>query len=68
MLDIIVEILGEDIPVTFNPESSSHAHYKLTPYQYIPKSSTKVISKEYVDIGQGILELILELSEGSKTP
>jgi UDP-glucose 4-epimerase len=68
LLEIIIEILGEDISVTFNPKSSSHAHYKLTPYQYVPKSSTKVISKEYVDIGQGILELISELSEGSKTP
>jgi UDP-glucose 4-epimerase len=63
LLEMIKEILGTDVSVTFNPESTSHAHYKLTPYQYVPKSSTKHISSEYVDIGQGILELISELSD-----
>lgn len=65
LLDMIKEILGMDIAVTFNPESTSHAHYKLTPYQYVPKSSIKHISSEYVDIGQGILELISEVSDES---
>ena len=65
LLDMIKEILGIDIDVTFNPESTSHAHYKLTPYQYVPKSSIKHISSEYVDIGQGILELISEVSDES---
>ena len=63
LLEMIKEILDTDVSVIFNPESTSHAHYKLTPYQYVPKSSIKHISTEYVDIGQGILELISELSE-----
>ena len=65
LLEMIKEILGVDVAVTFNPESTSHAHYKLTPYQYVPKSSIKHISSEYVDIGQGILELISEISNES---
>ncbi len=67
LLKMIKEILGTDVSISFNPESmTSHAHYKLTPYQYVPKSSTKLISSEYIDIGQGILELISELSEVSE--
>ena len=61
LLSMIREILQKDIDIQFDPLSSSHNHYLLTPYQYIPKSSVKIISEECVDIGQGILELIDEL-------
>jgi len=65
LLEMIIEILGMDVSVTYNPDSNRHSHYKLTPYQYVPKSAIKHISSEYVDIGQGILELISELSDAS---
>ena len=58
LLEMIVEIMDTDVAVEFDAESTSYTHYKLTPYQYVPKSSTKHISSEYIDIGQGILELI----------
>ncbi len=63
LLEMISEILGTDVSITFDEQSTSHAHYKLTPYQYVPKSSKKHISNEYIDIGQGVLELISELSD-----
>ncbi len=61
LLDTIAEILDDDIKIKFDQASSTHSHYLLTPYQYIPKRSIKLISNEYVDIGQGILELISEV-------
>lgn len=67
LLETIKEIMGTDISISFNEDSTSHAHYKLTPYQYVPKSSIKHISSEYVDIGQGILELISEISNESNS-
>ena len=63
LLEMISEILDTDVSITFDKQSTSHAHYKLTPYQYVPKSSKKHISNEYIDIGQGVLELISELSD-----
>tara|TARA_Y100000768_G_scaffold123265_1_gene91196 strand:+ start:3781 stop:4653 length:873 start_codon:yes stop_codon:yes gene_type:complete len=63
LLEMISEILDTDVSITFDEQSTSHAHYKLTPYQYVPKSSKKHISNEYIDIGQGVLELISELSD-----
>lgn len=66
LLEMIVEIMDTDVSVEFDTESTSYTHYKLTPYQYVPKSSTKHISSEYIDIGQGILELISELSNDTE--
>ncbi len=62
LLEMIAEIMDVEVSVNFNPESSSDSHYKLTPYQYVPKSSVKLVSREYIDIGQGLLELISEIS------
>jgi len=61
LLDTIAEILNDDIKIKFDKTSTTHSHYLLTPYQYIPKRSIKLISNEFVDIGQGILELISEV-------
>jgi len=63
LLSMIAEIIDDDIDIQFDKNSKSHNHYTMTPYQYTPKSSLKLISNEYVDIGQGILELIDEVSK-----
>ena len=67
LLEMISEILDTNISIIFDEQSTSHAHYKLTPYQYVPKSSKKHISNEYIDIGQGVLELISELSNENQS-
>lgn len=61
LLSIIGEILDKDIKIDFDHDSRSRDHYQLTPYQYTPKHSIKLISNEYIDIGQGILEVIEEI-------
>ena len=61
LLSMIREVLQKDMDIEFDTSSSSHNHYLLTPYQYIPKSAVKIISEECVDIGQGILELVDEV-------
>lgn len=47
-----IEYLGE-----YNP-----LHYNITPYNYAPKIGKKIINNPYVDIGQGILEVVKEIS------
>ena len=62
LLEMIVEIMDEDVEVGFTGESVAYNHYNITPYQYTPKSSLKLVSNEYIDLGQGILELVSEIS------
>lgn len=63
LLEMIAEIMDEKIEIRYKEESEIEAHYNQTPYQYVPKRSLKIVPNEYIDIGQGILELISELSE-----
>lgn len=61
LLEIIKEILSDDIKIEYDYATRRRDHYQLTPYQYTPKHATKLISNEYIDIGQGILEIIEEI-------
>jgi len=63
LLEMIAEIMDEKIEIRYKEESEIESHYNQTPYQFVPKRSLKIVPNEYIDIGQGILELISELSE-----
>ncbi len=58
------EMLGKNIEIDYvgdrNPTSG---HYSITPYTFTPKLGRKMVSNEYVDMGQGLLELIAEIHE-----
>ena len=56
------EMLKKDI--TFEFSITQHdAHYNLTPYSFTPKIGSKLVSNLYVDMGQGFLECLQELSQ-----
>ena len=62
MLEMIKEMLKKDI--TFEFSTIPHdAHYNLTPYSFTPKIGSKLVSNLYVDMGQGFLECLQELSQ-----
>jgi UDP-glucose 4-epimerase len=44
-----------------NLGDSNRNHYIKTPYRYTPKHSKKISPSEYVDFGQGLLEVIEEV-------
>jgi len=62
MLAMIGEILGTKPDIRFNldEEASRGFHYTHTPYRYTPRQGRKVVPQHFIDIGQGILELIEE--------
>ncbi len=33
----------------------------MTPYRYTPKQATKLVPDEFIDLGQGILEIVEEV-------
>lgn len=57
---MVKEILGDKIKLEFLPDVSS-SHYEITPYNFNPKVAKKLVSTEFYDIGQGILECLSEI-------
>jgi UDP-glucose 4-epimerase len=67
VLNMINEILGGSVRLHFEPEGSDYArsHYSMTPYRYIPKTGYKIAPNEFIDLGQGILEMVDEINQFS---
>ncbi|MBT5469727.1 MAG: NAD(P)-dependent oxidoreductase [Nitrospina sp.] len=64
MLEMIKEMLKKDITFEFSIKPND-SHYSITPYSFIPKVGSKLVSNLYVDMGQGFLECLQELSQDS---
>lgn len=61
MIDLLFEITGKKRVVNYIVEDNNHGHYTTTPYRYNPKQAKKLVPDEFIDLGEGILELIEEL-------
>jgi len=61
LIDLIFEISGIDRSVEFTGSDDDHGHYVISPYRYIPRSSTKLVPDEFIDLGEGVLEVIDEI-------
>ncbi len=69
---MIREMLNNKIELEFLPQASMVGHYEVTPYNFTPKLAKRIQSTHYVDLGQGILDLIEKIyqecfSERNKT-
>ena len=58
----IPRILKKDVPVEYLGNKNP-LHYNITPYSYMPKIGKKIITNPYIDIGQGLIELIKEVAK-----
>jgi UDP-glucose 4-epimerase len=63
MLKMLAEILGLPTNSIEFVKDKSSGHYVRTPYSYQPKLGRKYIPATHVDLGQGLLEVIDELSQ-----
>ncbi len=61
MLEMIREILQADTGFEF-ADSPPTGHYNSTPYSFIPKIGRKLVGNLYMDMGQGLLECLHEIS------
>jgi len=61
VMEMIREILKKNIELEFS-DFPKNTHYTLTPYSFIPKIGSKLVSNIYVDMGQGLLECLQEIS------
>ena len=61
LLSMVKEILGGKVELSFNPEQRNPEHYEMTPYRFTPRVARKIVPNVFVDIGQGILDLVEEV-------
>jgi UDP-glucose 4-epimerase len=63
------EILGRELAVDYGEEADGtpSGHYRITPYAFQPKAGRKLTSNHYVDMGQGILQILEQLHRESQT-
>ena len=57
LLIMIKEMLNNEIELEFTKENEEE-HYEMTPYNFRPKLAKRLVDSSYVDLGQGILELL----------
>lgn len=57
LLLMIREMLKGKIDIEYLPVKISE-HYEITPYVYNPKIATKLSASEYIDMGQGMIDIL----------
>ncbi|MFH0753283.1 MAG: NAD(P)-dependent oxidoreductase [Candidatus Omnitrophota bacterium] len=57
LLLMIKEIFDNRIQVEYK-KAASGSHYEITPYTFIPKIAQRIVHGPYLDLGQGLLQLI----------
>ena len=62
LIEMIFEIAGVEENIVYSDQDVSRDHYGMTPYRYSPIKAIKIIPDEYIDIGQGILEIVEEVT------
>jgi UDP-glucose 4-epimerase len=67
MLKILSEILGLSTDSVVFVEEKYAGHYVRTPYSYQPKLGRKYIPPMHVDLGQGLLQVINDISAKSSS-
>lgn len=60
LLSMIREILDNKIDIEYRQPKSDY-HYEITPYSFAPKIAKKLMSKTYLDLGQGMLAFIQDM-------
>jgi len=65
LLVMIKEILGNKPKIEYK-KCDYPEHYEVTPYTFSPKLAKRLMANNYVDMGQGILELIKEIFKNDK--
>ena len=63
LFSIIFEISGKEDNIKFLKNDVRADHYGNTPYRYSPKSAKKIVPSEFVDLGQGLLNIIEEVQQ-----
>lgn len=64
LFEMIKEITGNSMEINLKSDGYQN-HYKFTPYSFSPENSYKLTPNPYIDMGQGILNCIKEISKST---
>ncbi|MCA9405515.1 MAG: NAD(P)-dependent oxidoreductase [Candidatus Omnitrophica bacterium] len=62
LLVMVREMLNNSVDIEFIEGKNDH-HYEITPYNFRPKLAKKISDSGYIDLGQGILDLIYNIAD-----
>lgn len=62
LLAMIAEILPGEVEISYR-ENARPTHYRMTPYSFKPRHAVKLLANPFVDLGEGILELLHLIQE-----
>lgn len=62
LLTMINEIMQNKLELK-QISDNNMGHYKITPYSYHPTTAKKLVANPYIDLGQGLLECIQQISK-----
>ena len=63
LLKLIFEILGLNKKfIKIQNKKINNYHYTYTPYNFTPNQAIKLVPKEYIDLGSGIIEVINQVN------
>jgi len=61
LLNLINEIMGNSIEIKYINEDYK-GHYEISPYSlHYPKIGKKIVNNPYIDFGQGLLEIMINI-------
>lgn len=63
VLKTIAEIVPGTIKVKYADTPKDEGHYIMTPYSFNPRIGHKLLTNDHVDIGQGLLDCLTEITE-----
>lgn len=65
LLNVICEMMGGDIEIERTAPASENmqGHYKYTPYVFRPQVSRKMVAPNYIEFGQGLLNVMEDVHE-----
>jgi UDP-glucose 4-epimerase len=66
LLKTIAEILNKNYKITFKNKKNISGHYNLSPYSYDEDVNLKLRRNSYIDMGQGLIQLVNFIKDKNK--
>ena len=60
IIGVMLLILNNGVKLEF-VETDRDIHYQITPYNFSPKLAKKIVNEHYIDLGQGILDMLNQM-------
>lgn len=60
LVQLISYICQKNIQIKYSNNKNKDLRYSISPYQFTPKLGVKLVGKNHIDLGSGILEIIQE--------